>query len=189
MGRTSAQVPAAIWRVVRYGPRRGETYQNPIVTFSGCGSGSSCTPSVARPSTPEASSSLTAVTVTSAPRLQRETSIVQPSPSASVALRSLSRAERSTVASGGSRVASGFTRSIVTLCEYGCSPDANRPRNSASTTSEGESLSSTLSRIGSAWCGSSAVADMAPMIRHQLSSCTRVSLDRVPKFPLETPSE
>lgn len=112
--------------------------------------------------------------------------MVQPSPSARVALRSLSRAERNTVASGGRRVASALTRSIDTLCEYGCSPDANRPRKSASTTSDGESLSSTLSRIGSASCG---LADMAPMIRHAVAPCTRVSPDRVPKFPLQTHSE
>ena len=30
----SSQVPAEICRVVRCGPRRGETYQKPIVTFS-----------------------------------------------------------------------------------------------------------------------------------------------------------
>ncbi len=47
MGRTSSQVPALICRVVRCGPRRGDTYQNPIVTFSGWGSGSSFAPSVA----------------------------------------------------------------------------------------------------------------------------------------------
>lgn len=98
MVRTSSQVPAAICRVVRCGPRRGDTYQNPIVTFSGWGSGSSFAPSVACASTFSASSGLVAVTVTSAPRFHREISSVHPSPSASVALRSSSRAARRTLA-------------------------------------------------------------------------------------------
>ena len=131
-------------RVVRCGPRRGETYQKPIgdvlrlrlrlvlraVRRPG-------------PSTFSASSSVTAVTVTSAPRFQRETSSVQPSPSASVALRSSSRADAQHRGArrqqGRPRLAPGrWTR----LRAYGCSPVAKRPRNSASTTSDGESLSS-----------------------------------------------
>ncbi|CAM5736157.1 hypothetical protein SMICM304S_08863 [Streptomyces microflavus] len=55
---------------------------------------------------------------------------------------------------------------------YGCSPVAKRPRKSASTTSDGESLSSTVSRIGRADSG---LADMAPMIRHGDTPRTQVS--------------
>ncbi|CAM5563617.1 hypothetical protein SNARM312S_02209 [Streptomyces narbonensis] len=144
-------------------PRRGDTYQNPIVTFSGCGSGSSFAPSVASFRTRSASSASTAVTVTSAPRFQREISSVQPSPSASTALRSSSFAARSTRAPAGRSVASGLTRSRVVLCECGCSPIAKRPRKSASTTSDGESLSSRLSLMGSDRCGSDGTGGVSAM--------------------------
>src|SRR5690606_10595468 len=64
----------------------------------------------------------------------------------------LSRTARSRRAPAGSRVAAERTRSMVTPCAWGCSPVEKRSRNSALTTSAGQSLS-TARWIGGVVCG------------------------------------